>query len=269
MSAATQPGRLDGETRAIIAARLWAAEANVVPIDPPASQYTEMNSIDAFEVQLINIRKKLAAGAEVTGHKVGLASEAMQKMMGVNEPDYGHLLNTMEYFEDKPIEAGKFCYPRVEVEVGFILGKDVPHENCTMDDVIDAIEWVVPSIELIDSRIKDWKISLPDTIADNASSCGYVIGKERVRLADIDVQNIKADLYKNGEFLAEGNSSAVLGNPLNAVSWLSQKVADFGVRLRAGDVILPGTAIRAMDAAPGDNFVANFEGLGSVSLDFV
>lgn len=259
---------LNEETRATLAQRLWTAESDVAPIAPLTADYPEMNPDDAFEIQLVNIRRKLDAGAVVTGHKVGLASKAMQEMMGVDEPDYGHLLDTMEYFEDQPVEAAQFCFPRVEVEVGFILGADIPPEGCTQEEAAEAIEWVVPSIELIDSRIKDWKISLPDTIADNASSCGYVVGQGRVRLSDIDVAAIDATLYKNGEFLASGRSDAVLGNPLNSVGWLASTVAKFGVRLRKGDVILPGTAIRAMDAAPGDKFRCDFEGLGSVSMEF-
>ena len=259
---------LTEEIRDRLARRLWDAEADARPIAPLTAECPDMDPRDAFEIQLVNIGRRLDDGARVTGHKVGLASEAMQKMMGVDEPDYGHLLDTMEYLQDTAIEAERFCFPRVEVEVGFILGADIPPEGCTQAEAAEAIEWVVPSIELIDSRIKDWKITLPDTIADNASSCGYILGEQRVRLADIDVAAIEATLHKNGEFLAAGRSDAVLGNPLNSVGWLASTVADFGVRLRKGDVILPGTAIRAMDVAPGDRFVAEFAGLGTVTADF-
>ncbi|GAA3029655.1 2-keto-4-pentenoate hydratase [Gordonia defluvii] len=254
--------------RAQIAADLARAEATAVATDPPTAAHPGLDVVDAYEIQLINIGRRLDAGARVAGHKVGLASAAMQKMMNVDEPDYGHLLDDMEYFEGKPIDFAALCFPRVEVEVGFILGKDLPGEGCTRDDVVDAIEWVVPSIELIDSRIKDWKITLPDTIADNASSCGWILGEQRVAIADIDTGDIDATLTRNGEIVAEGNSSAVLGHPLTAVSWLANKVSSFGVRLRKGDVILPGTATRAIDIAAGDHFVAEFAGLGSVTLDF-
>ena len=205
------PVMLTEETRATLAQRLWDAETDVSPIAPLTDDHPDMNADDAFEIQLVNIRRKLDAGAVVIGHKVGLASKAMQEMMGVDEPDYGHLLDSMEYPEGAPIEAARFCFPRVEVEVGFILGADIPPEGCSQEEAAAAIEWVVPSIELIDSRIRDWKIKLPDTIADNASSCGYVIGRQRVRLADIDVAAIDATLYKNREFLASGRSDAVLG----------------------------------------------------------
>ncbi|AZZ79830.1 2-keto-4-pentenoate hydratase [Gordonia alkanivorans] len=259
---------VDQQVREQIAAELWQAEVSATAIDRPTDTHPDLDVVDAYEIQLINIRKRLEAGARVAGHKVGLASEAMQKMMGVDEPDYGHLLDEMQHFEETPIDAKKLCFPRVEVEVGFILGEDLPGEGCTNEDVIAAVEWVVPSIELIDSRIKDWKITLCDTIADNASSCGWILGQQRVPIGEIDTGDIDAVLHRNGEIVAKGNSSAVLGHPLNAVSWLARKVDSFGVRLRKGDVILPGTATRAIDISSGDHFVAEFAGLGSVTLDF-
>jgi 2-keto-4-pentenoate hydratase len=171
-------------------------------------------------------------------------------------------------FEDVPVKADRFLYPRVEVEVGFILAEDLPGAGCTEEDVLAATEALVPSIELIDTRITDWKIALCDTIADNASSAGYVLGEARVAPADIDVKTIDAVLTRNGEVIAEGRSDAVLGNPVTAVAWLARKVESFGVRLRKGDVVLPGSCTKAIDARPGDDFVAEFTGLGSVHLSF-
>jgi 2-keto-4-pentenoate hydratase len=256
------------EVRATLAAALAEAERSRVPMDPLTAAHPDIDVVDAYEIQLINIRARVADGARVVGHKVGLSSEAMQKMMGVDEPDYGHLLDQMEVFQDKPVPAGTFLYPRVEVEVGFILADDLPGAGCTEDDVLAATAAVVPSIELIDTRIKDWKIKLCDTIADNASSAGWVLGSERVSPNDIDVRSIDAVLRCNGEVIAEGRSDAVLGNPVTAVAWLARKVDQFGVRLKAGDVVLPGSCTRAIDAHPGDHFVADFSGLGSVELSF-
>ncbi len=259
---------LSVSTREELAAELAEAERTRVPMTPLTSNHPDIDVVDAYEIQLINIRQRVAEGARVVGHKVGLSSEAMQKMMGVDEPDYGHLLADMEVFEDKPVPAGRFLYPRVEVEVGFILADDLPGAGCTEDDVLAATAAFAPSIELIDTRIKDWKIALCDTIADNASSAGYVLGKERVSPKDIDIRAIDAVLTRNGEVVAEGRSDAVLGNPVTAVAWLARKVESFGVRLKAGDIVLPGSCTRAIDARPGDQFIADFAGLGSVRLSF-
>jgi 2-keto-4-pentenoate hydratase len=255
-------------TRDELAADLAQAERSREPIAPLTSAHPDIDVVDAYEIQLINIRQRVAEGARILGHKVGLSSLAMQQMMGVDEPDYGHLLDEMQVFEDVPVAAGRYLYPRVEVEVGFILSADLPGADCTEDDVLAATEALVPSIELIDTRITDWKIALCDTIADNASSAGFVLGEARVLPSDIDVKAIDAVLTRNGQVIAEGRSDAVLGNPVTAVAWLARKVESFGVRLRKGDVVLPGSCTKAIDARPGDQFVADFTGLGSVHLSF-
>jgi len=255
-------------TRETLAADLAQAERSREPIAPLTAAYPDIDVVDAYEIQLINIRQRVAEGARVLGHKVGLSSKVMQQMMGVDEPDYGHLLDEMQVFEHTPVKADRYLYPRVEVEVGFILGADLPGADCTEDDVVAATEALVPSIELIDTRIKDWQITICDTIADNASSAGFVLGEARVAPADVDVKAIDAVLKRNGEVVAEGRSDAVLGNPVTAVAWLSRKVESFGVRLRKGDIVLPGSCTFAVDARPGDAFVADFAGLGAVRLSF-
>ncbi|GAA1637825.1 2-keto-4-pentenoate hydratase [Actinoplanes couchii] len=249
-----------------LAGRLWSAERERVPIGPLIRDYPGLTAEDAYAIQLHNIRRRTAA---VVGHKVGLSSEAMQVMMGVDEPDYGHLLADMRLFEDRPVDAARYCYPRVEIEVAFLLGADLPGEGCTEQDVLAATEALAPSIELIDSRIIDWKISLPDTIADNASSAGFVVGQGRVPPGEIDPRGITAVLWRGDEQVAAGRSDAVLGNPVTAVAWLARKVARFGVRLRAGHLIMPGACARAVDANPGDVFRAEFSGLGRVHLRFL
>lgn len=259
---------LDVATREQLAADLAQAERSRAPIGQLTAANPDIDVIDAYEIQLLNIRRRLTEGARVVGHKVGLSSPIMQQMMGVNEPDYGHLLDDMEVFEDTPVQAGKYLYPRVEVEVGFILAADLPGAECTEEDVLAATAALVPSIELIDTRIKDWQIKICDTIADNASAAGFVLGKARVSPGDVDIKGIDAVLTRNGEVIAEGRSDAVLGNPATAVAWLARKVESFGVRLRAGDVVLPGSCTFAVDANPGDEFVADFTGLGAVRLRF-
>jgi 2-keto-4-pentenoate hydratase len=256
------------QVRDELAAELAEAERSRVAISPLTTTNLDIDVVDAYEIQLINIRQRVAEGARVIGHKVGLSSKAMQEMMGVDEPDYGHLLDEMQVFEDRPVPAARYLYPRVEVEVGFVLADDLPGEGCTEDDVLAATAAFAPAIELIDTRIKDWKIKLCDTIADNASSAGWVLGEARVSPKDIDIASIDAVLTRNGEVVAKGRSDAVLGNPVTAVAWLARKVDSFGVRLKAGDIVLPGSCTKAFDATPGDDFVADFDGLGSVHLSF-
>jgi 2-keto-4-pentenoate hydratase len=253
------------EQRTVLADRLRAAERDRAPIDPLVTAYPDLDAADAYEIQLLNIRRR---SEPVVGHKVGLSSQAMQQMMGVDEPDYGHLLSDMRLPGGVAVDATRYCYPRVEVEVGFVLGDDLPGSGCTEQDVLDRTEALAPAIELIDSRILDWRISLPDTIADNASSAGFVLGAARVSPSDVDIRAIDVTLWRNGEEVATGRSDAVLGNPVTAVAWLARKVDDFGVRLKAGDIVLPGSCTRAIDARPGDDFVADFAGLGSVRLTF-
>ncbi|MEU5409847.1 2-keto-4-pentenoate hydratase [Nocardia asteroides] len=259
---------LPDAVRTQLADELARAEDERVAVSPLVDRYPDIDVVDAYEIQLLNIQRRLKAGAKVVGHKVGLSSKAMQQMMGVDEPDYGHLLAEMEVFEDVPVDTSKYLLPRVEVEVGFVLGADLPGEDCTEADVLAATVAYAPSIELIDSRIKDWKIGLADTISDNASSAGFVLGKQCVAPGDIDIKAIDAVLTRNGEVIAEGRSDAVLGDPVIAVAWLARKVATFGVRLKKGDIVLPGSCTRAIDARPGDEFLADFAGLGSVRLRF-
>ncbi|MGN6609067.1 MAG: 2-keto-4-pentenoate hydratase [Jatrophihabitans sp.] len=251
------------------AAVLREAERSRVGVRPLREQWPAMDVTDSYRIQLLNIERRVAAGAAVLGHKVGLSSKAMQEMMGVDEPDYGHLLSDMHCTEHASVDASRYLLPRVEPEVAFVLGADLPGEGCTEADVLEATEAVAPALELIDSRIVDWDIRLVDTIADNASSAGYVLGAARVKPADVDLLTVPVVLRKNDDEVGRGTSDAVLGNPVTSVAWLARKVASFGVRLRAGHVILPGSITRAVDARNGDTFVADFgPDLGTVSLTF-
>ncbi|HEX4091934.1 MAG TPA: 2-keto-4-pentenoate hydratase [Trebonia sp.] len=264
---------LDSSQRTTAAELLWAAERDLAPIGPLTETFPGIDVVDAYEIQLANIRRKIAAGARVRGHKVGLSSPVMQQMMGVDEPDYGHLLDSMVVSQDSPIAAGRYCYPRIEVEIGYLLGSALPGADCTEADVLAATQYIVPSLELIDSRITDWRIKLADTIADNASSAGVILGAERktpdeLAAAGVNLSDIDAVLFQGGEEIARGNTSAVLGNPTACVAWLARKVADFGVKLEAGHLILPGSCTRAIDARPGSVFRAEFAGLGTVTAEF-
>ena len=251
-----------------IAGALRHAEARRVAIKPITVKYPRMSVQDAYLVQLINIRARLDAGSTLGGHKVGLSSKAMQEMMGVDEPDYGHLLSDMFIGPSGDVDTATLLQPRVEVEPAFVLGADLPAPGCTTDDVVRCTQFVAPSLEIIDSRIADWTLTLCDTIADNASSGRLVLGAARIPIDEVDLGDIEATLSINGRLADSGNTNAVLGNPLIAVAWLANKVHEFGVTLQAGQVVLPGSCTRAHDVAAGDTVYAEFQTLGGVSARF-
>ena len=247
---------------------LAEAERTRIPIDPLTTQWAEIDVVDAYEIQLANIADRLKSGALVRGHKVGLSARAMQAMMGVDEPDYGHLLDDMFFFEGDAVPAGRYLYPRVEVEVGFVLGAPLAGPACTVADVLAATAFVCPAIEIIDSRIRDWKIRIADTIADNASSGRVVIGGRLTPVTELDLRLVGVVVSRNGRMIDTGAGAAALGNPARCVAWLANKLATFGAGLRAGDVVIPGAVHRMVQVEPGDVFRAEFAHLGAVTVRF-
>ena len=247
---------------------LREAEASRKPIAPLVSRWPELDVDDAYTIQRANIARRVEAGASIRGHKVGLSSRAMQEMMGVREPDFGHLLEDMFVFEGSEVAMSELIQPRVEVEVAFVLGGSLPARGCNAADVIGATEFVLPAIEIIDSRIADWKIGIVDTIADNASSGKVVLGGRPVRLTDVDVRSIGVAMKRNGDIVETGTADAVLGNPVTAVAWLANTVGAFGVPLEAGQVVMPGSCTRAMPVTAGDAVRADFDRLGHVEVHF-
>ncbi len=256
------------ERRSEAAEALWRADQTKVAIPALTEQWPDIDVIDAYEIQRINIARRVDAGAVVRGHKVGLSAKAMQEMLGVHEPDYGHLLDDMFCFEHDTVPMARFCQPRAEIEVAFVLGRPLQGPGVTVADVVRATDYVLPSIEIVDSRVLDWKIKIQDTIADNASSAALVLGARPTRLDDVDPALIGATLRKNGEIVETGCSGAVLGNPVIAVAWLANKVAQFGVGLEPGQVIMPGSCTRMVPVAAGDVIRADFDVLGHVSVRF-
>ena len=257
----------EGEVEAMSEA-LWAAENKREAIAPLKARWPEMDIDDAYRVQLRTIERRVEQGATIRGHKVGLSSRVMQQMMGVHEPDFGHLLDDMFVFEDAVVAANEMIQPRVEVEVAFVLGEPLPTQHCTAADVIRATEFILPAIEIIDSRIADWKIGIEDTIADNASSARVVLGGNPKSLLDCDVRKIGATLRVDHEIVATGTAAAVLGNPVTSVAWLAQTVGRFGVQLDRGHVILPGSCTAAATVRPGSRVHAEFDELGHVAVAF-
>ena len=259
---------MDATDRQAAADALFEAQERRSPIEPLTDTYTGVDVTDAYEIQLLNVRRRVAAGDVVEGHKVGLSAKAMQQMLGVGEPDYGHLLRSMFLYEADTVDVKRFLQPRVEIEVAFVLGRALEGPGVTVADVLRATEFVLPSLEIVDSRVAEWRIRLPDTIADNASSGAVVLGGSPTRLTDVDVRLVGATLRSNGELRETGASGAVLGNPVVAVAWLANKVAGFGVALQEGHVVMPGSCTRMIPVQPGDVVRADFDRLGHVSTAF-
>lgn len=259
---------LTGDDQAAAALELRVAQDTRVPIAPLTRRYPGIDTADAYEIQLANIERRVDEGRVVRGHKVGLTSRAMQQMLGVNEPDYGHLLDDMFADEQESIDTSRLMQPRVEIEVAFVLGRPLVGPGVTVAQAIRATEFVLPALEIVDSRIADWDVKLADTIADNASSGMVVLGGSPTRLTDIDVRLIGATLRSGGELQETGCSGAALGNPVVAVAWLANKIASFGVTLAEGDVVMPGSCTRMIPVQPGDVVRAEFDNLGHVSVSF-
>jgi 2-keto-4-pentenoate hydratase len=251
-----------------IAAQLDRAERDRVAIDPPAAS-SEMTLADAYRIQMINVDRRVAGGRRIVGRKIGLTSVAMQKMLGVSEPDFGHLFDDMLLPSDGECRVETLMLPRVEPEIAFVLARELRGPGVTRQDVLVAADYVTPALEIIDTRIRDWKITLADTIADNASSARVVLGDRKTKPSTLDLAAVAMTLQKNGAVVEQGVGSAVLGHPAEPVAWLANKLAEFGQTLAAGSLIIPGALCRAVDVRTGDSVIANFEGLGSVTMRFV
>lgn len=259
---------MDEKKIAEYAARLYDSLTNRVSIPPISDELDELAIDDAYGIQMKNVEKNLAAGAVISGKKIGLTSKPMQDMFSVNEPDYGHLYDTMD-FTGRPVPASGLLQPKVEGEIAFVLKEDVKGPDATVEDVLAATDYVVAALEIVDSRIKDWKIKLFDTVADNASSGCYVLGAKKVKVADIDLIGEPMTFYKNGEAVNSGTGAAVLGNPAFCVAWLANKLWAYGVILKKGEVVLSGALSAAIEAQAGDAFRAEFGTLGPVEATFV
>lgn len=246
-----------------------AAYTSRQPIEPLTATYEGLSLDDAYAIQLLQIERLVDQGHTVKGHKVGLTSIAMQRLLNVCEPDYGHLLGDYFYLENTQIPIDRFLQPRVEPEIAFVLKRELKGPGVTVHEAIAAIDFVLPSLEIVDSRVRDWKLHLFDTIADNASSGAVVLGSTPTALADVDLRLTGATLHKNGELVGSGAGGAVLGSPLTSLVWLANTVGSRGVTLNAGDVVLPGAVCAMVPVVAGDNVTANFADLGSVTARFV
>lgn len=250
------------------AENLFNAEQSRQGITPLTEESPDLSVEDAYQIQLKNVQKKVSEGKRITGKKIGLTSLAMQESLGVDEPDYGHLLDEMIVENQGTIPFNRVMQPRVEAELAFVLKKDLVGPNVSTLDVLQATNYVVPALEIVDSRVKDWKIKLPDTIADNASSVLYVLGDKPFAVSEYNLKQTGMVLHKNGKICNTGVGAAALGDPAYCVAWLANKLTEFNISLKAGEVILSGALSAAVSAEVGDFFQARFANMGEVSVRF-
>ncbi len=256
------------QTLEAFADQLYTAELKKQSVSPLIEQRSDLTIEDAYRIQMLVLDRKLAAGARVVGKKTGLTSQAMQQMLQVNRPDFGHLTDGMVYEGAVAVPVKDFLQPRVEPEIAFVLKKDLKGPGVTVADVMRATDYVVPALEVIDSRIRDWKISIVDTIADNASSGGFVVGSPFKLAEGIDLRLVGMNFYVNGRLVSTATGAAVLGNPFVAVAWLANALAPLDVALRTGEIILSGSLCAAVPVTTGDSVLAMFDRLGSIGAFF-
>ena len=251
-----------------LADMLLKAEQTRQPIGPITETDPGVTIDNAYRIQLRVMELKQAAGQVVVGKKIGLTSLAMQNMLGVNEPDYGHILNGMVVMEGDKIPVGNLIAPRIEGEIAFVLKEDLRGPGVTMSEVLRCSEGVIPALEIVDSRIRDWKIKLTDTVADNASSALIVLGDILSPVQALDLRTVGMVMEKNGEVISTAAGAAVLGHPAQAVAWLANKLSAYGISLKKGEVVLSGALAAAVPFVAGDFFRADFGFLGDVKIKF-
>jgi 2-keto-4-pentenoate hydratase len=248
--------------------RLFEAEAARRPIPPISTGRGWLGAGEAYRIQREVVRRHLALGQRIVGWKVGLTSQAMQRQLGVDQPDYGPILSGFLVEDGGEIGVADLIAPRIEAEIAFILRAPLHGPGVTVDDVLRATEGVAPALEVIDSRIENWKLTLVDTVADVASSARVVTGPT-VPLDGLDLAAVGVRLERDGETISTGVGAAALGNPAAAVAWAANKLAEFGASMEAGHLVMPGALHASVPVAAGESYTATFEGLGSVGVRFI
>jgi 2-oxopent-4-enoate hydratase len=246
--------------------RLASAERQRRPMEPLTQLFPDLSLIDAYRIQQMNVSRRLRRGERVVGHKVGLTAKAMQDLFGVREPDYGHLLDTMIHDARRPLDLSELIDPQIEIEPAFVLGRRLTGAKLVVDDVLAATEYVTVCFEVIDSRITDWRIKIQDTVADNGSSARVILGSQKVKPAALALGNLETVLEVDGVAIETGNTGAILGHPANGVAWLANALAQYGVALEAGEIVLPGTCTRSCRIAGHRRVKGRIAGLGEVSI---
>jgi 2-keto-4-pentenoate hydratase len=250
------------------ASRLSAAASGRQPCAPVRDLIGAADVGRAYLVQRRLIEARQAEGARQVGWKIGLTSAAVQAQLGVGQPDFGALLDTMEVADGGTVPAGTLLQPRIEAEIAFLLGSDLESPTVDLADVAEAVMAARPALEIVDSRIAGWDITIADTVADNASSGLFVLGEASLPLTELTPADVHMEMTRNGEVVSVGTGAACLGDPLLALQWLARTTAALGHPLRAGDVVLSGALGPMVPVVAGDSYAARLTGLGEVRVDF-
>lgn len=245
---------------------LYEARASGIPIDAFTDTNPELGMLDGYEIQQRLVARLLVEGEVIHGYKLGLTSKPMQEMLGVDQPDFGPIFSSDVYADGAILQSARFIAPRIEAEIGVILNRDLKGPHCTVADVRAATAGLVAALEIVDSRIRDWKIKLADTVADLASSGAIALSARLVPIENFDPRTIGMVFSKNSQMLATGAGAAAMGDPLSTVAWLANTLAPMGVKLSAGQVIMTGALHAMVPVAPGDEFLAEFDRLGPISV---
>ena len=256
------------EDIASLAHRLIAAEQRCVPIEPITFLYPNLTEADAYRVQMAVVATRVEHGDRVIGRKVGATSQVIQRFLQIDEPIYGTLLESNQVTNGETISLSQLIHPRVECEIAFLLGEDLVGPGIAVADVVEATQTVVASLEINDPRTREWKIGSREAIADNGVAARFVLGEQWLPIEGLDLPNVTVVLKKNGEEVTSATGAAVLGDPAGAVAWLANKLAENHQRLKAGEIVLPGSMTPIYPAGAGDRVAAEFEALGSVSVRF-
>ncbi len=260
--------KLDSNTIATLGDALYDAWRNAKQIAPLTEQHPDMTIEDAYGVQMHTINRRIGDGERTVGKKIGITAKAVMQMLNVDQPDFGHLMSAMTPGESETLDSKRFCQPRGEGEIAFILKKDLAGPGISGPEVLAATECVMPAFEIVDSRVNDWKIKIQDTVADNASAAAFVMGDHAISPRGVDLATCGMVLEKNGEIIGTGAGAATLGNPVNAVAWLANKLGELGIVLKAGEVILSGSLSIMFPINAGDVLRMSLGGVGSVSCRF-
>ncbi|MCC3294263.1 2-oxo-hepta-3-ene-1,7-dioic acid hydratase [Arthrobacter sp. zg-Y411] len=259
---------LDKETLKAVADELVEAKRTRTPVPLLTARYPEMTVEDSYAVQNLWADRLLASGRKLAGHKIGLTSKAMQAATGITEPDYGVILDDMVLENGAVLQWDAYTHPRIEVELAFVLGRPLAGPHCTLFDVLDATDYVVPALEILDSRIEMDGRTIVDTISDNAAMGAMVVGGNPVKPADVDLRWVSALLYRNQGIEETGVAAGVLNHPAAGVYWLANKLAVHGTSLQAGEIILAGSFTRPMWVYQGDTVFADYGPLGTITCRF-